>query len=276
MFPLIFWTQAEERSPEITARIGRSVGRSLGRSVEIWHTRHVLRLTPATATRPPRYKNSQDSWPRSLARPRAPAQCTRGNRWLMAAPGSHTFFHKPPVNPNLATLLHCTQISAINFPHCAVARLSAANLPSPSSTPPPLPPASVTSFCLSLFHHALVSLSSTAFLRPRPRSIPHRHIPSPSSQSLPDRGPHCHWQTDLNGGIKSIRSNGTRYIRPNENSAPEEEVDRGTISARLESTRSAEREDFCLRKSNWTLHYVKRSFFEDRGANWKYLATTWP
>lgn len=93
----------------------------------------------------------------------------------MAAPGSHTFFHKPPVNPNLATLLHCTQISAINFPHCAVARLSAANLPPPH----PPPPASVTSFCLSLFHHALVSLSSTAFLRSRPRSIPHRHIPSP-------------------------------------------------------------------------------------------------
>lgn len=35
----------------------------------------------------------------------------------MASPGSRSFFHKPRVNPpNLATLLHCTQISAINFP----------------------------------------------------------------------------------------------------------------------------------------------------------------
>lgn len=77
----------------------------------------------------------------------------------MAAPGSHTFFHKPPVNPNLATLLHCTQISAINFPHCAVARLSGSQ-PSPPSFlrlllvlvphPPFRPPATLFINLLSL------------------------------------------------------------------------------------------------------------------------------
>lgn len=64
--------------------------------------------------------------------------------------------------------------------------------------------------------------------------------PAASSQSLPDHGPHCHWQTDLNSGIKSIRSNGTRYIQPDENSA----LKKKPIVA------SAERGDFCLRKNN--------------------------
>lgn len=135
----------------------------------------------------------------------------------MAAPGSHTFFHKPPVNPNLATLLHCTQISAINFPHCAMARLSAASPPPPPSSAL----ASSPSISPSLYplHLPRLSFLSITLLRPWSRSIPHRHIPPASSQSLPDRGPHCHWQTDLNSGIKSIRSNGTRYIQSNENSA---------------------------------------------------------
>lgn len=91
----------------------------------------------------------------------------------MAAPGSHTFFHKPPVNPNLATLLHCTQISAINFPHCAVARLSAAC----SLSPPP-------SFVLhSLFRPLFLYTSLLATAAPFHLSPTH---PIASSQSLPD------------------------------------------------------------------------------------------
>lgn len=105
----------------------------------------------------------------------------------MAAPGSHTFFHKPPVNPNLATLLHCTQISAINFPHCAVAHLSAV-ISSPPLPPPSFPhpslssPAPVShppaSSCLSAAF-PFASLSSITLPRLWPDSIPHRHIPSP-------------------------------------------------------------------------------------------------
>lgn len=38
------------------------------------------------------------------------------------------------------------------------------------------------------------------------RSLHSRYPASPHSSN-------CHWQIDLNGGIKSIRSNGTRYIR---------------------------------------------------------------
>lgn len=140
----------------------------------------------------------------------------------MAAPGSHTFFHKPPVNPNLATLLHCTQISAINFPHCAVARLSAVS-------PPPSP----LFFLLLTVLHPLSRPSALAAFTPL--SLFPLHKPACDRGPVPSltdtshrlfivaprpRGPHCHWQTDLNGGIKSIRSNGTRYIRPNENSVP--------------------------------------------------------
>lgn len=66
--------------------------------------------------------------------------------------------------------------------------------------------------------------------------------PIASSQSLPGRGPHCHWQTDLNGSIKSIRSNGTRYIRSNENSNAKEEV------AVVGNANANARGDFCLRK----------------------------
>lgn len=148
----------------------------------------------------------------------------------MAAPGSHTFFHKPPVNPNLATLLHCTQISAINFPHCAVARLSAAN-------PPPPPPSSASSSSPSISpsryppHPPRLSF----LYNPAATAVPFHPSPThpaASSQSLPDHGPHCHWQTDLNSGIKSIRSNGTRYIQPNENSALKKNVDRCTARTR--------------------------------------------
>jgi len=139
----------------------------------------------------------------------------------MAAPGSHTFFHKPPVNPNLATLLHCTQISAINFPHCAVARLSGSQ-PSPPSFlrlllvlvphPPFRPPAYP-------LHQPPLSFLCNPPGRSRSRSIPHRHISLLLHSRSQAHGPHCHWQTDLNSGIKSIRSNGTRYIQSNENSA---------------------------------------------------------
>lgn len=135
----------------------------------------------------------------------------------MAAPGSHTFFHKPPVNPNLATLLHCTQISAINFPHCAVARLSAANPP-----PPPPSSASSSSPSISPSRYPLHPPRLSFLYNPPATAVPFHPSPThpaASSQSLPDHGPHCHWQTDLNSGIKSIRSNGTRYIQTNENSA---------------------------------------------------------
>lgn len=188
----------------------------------------------------------------------------------MAAPGSHTFFHKPPVNPNLATLLHCTQISAINFPHCAVARLSAANLP-----PPPLSlPFSSSCFCCLILPLAFPPSPRFSFLYCLPATAAPFH-PSPtypiaSSQSLPDRGPHCHWQTDLNGGIKSIRSNGTRYIRPNENSAL-----RKKSVERLGSTRHEMQNakiSACARVIE--RHCVKRPFSGGRRENLKYLATT--
>lgn len=157
----------------------------------------------------------------------------------MAAPGSHTFFHKPPVNPNHATLLHCTQISAINFPHCAVAA-SLGSQPSsssfllllphpPSRSFPPSPP----------------SLSYAVFLRPR--SIPHRHIPSPL---------HNRTQTavrivigkQISMAVLKVSAlmepaifDPTKILRRERNRLG---------SARLNSTRNAERENFCLRKSN--------------------------
>lgn len=101
----------------------------------------------------------------------------------MAAPGSHTFFHKPPVNPNLATLLHCTQISAINFPHCAVARLSAATPPlPPSAHRPPHRPSTL----VALHPPSLTRLHTTLLATAAPFHLSPTH-PIASSQSLPGR-----------------------------------------------------------------------------------------
>lgn len=104
----------------------------------------------------------------------------------MAAPGSHTFFHKPPVNPNLATLLHCTQISAINFPHCAVARLSAASPPPPPAPLPPSAPRPPPSRPSTLYSVSLFSTHSPACDRGPALHLSPTH-PIASSQSLPDR-----------------------------------------------------------------------------------------
>lgn len=182
----------------------------------------------------------------------------------MAAPGSHTFFHKPPVNPNLATLLHCTQISAINFPHCAVARLSAAS-------PPPPPPSSALASSPSISPTLYPPhLSRLSFLYNPPATAvpfhPSPTHPATSSQSLPDRGPHCHWQTDLNSGIKSIRSNGTRYIQSNENSA----LRKKSIIA----TTRTENVEISAYARVIERHCAKQLFSKDRETNIKYLATT--
>lgn len=132
--------------------------------------------------------------------------------------GVVAFFINPQSTPNLATLLHCTQISAINFPPlCRGASLA---------TPGSLVRRSFASFLhrssqpdLPLFLSSIYPPTfSTGSKRFQPRTKPHRRVLSPprrhrrsmpATPSLQLHSPHCHWQTNLNGSIKSIRSNGT-------------------------------------------------------------------
>lgn len=120
----------------------------------------------------------------------------------MASPGSRSFFHKPRVNPpNLATLLHCTQISAINFPPLCRGASLATHRPSFDLPILSLSLSRVPSFLVSFRLTCRWQAFSTAFSSP----------PSAAYASLRLHSPHCHWQTNLNGSIKSIRSNGTQY-----------------------------------------------------------------
>jgi len=157
---------------------------------------------------------------RSLARTRAPAQCSRGNRWLMAAPGSHTFFHKPPSQPPTSRLFYIVpRFQRLIFP-IVPQRISRQSAPSPPLPPRPLSSLHLLLFLLlphSFYGHWLspsrpsLSLSAVATPQPRPRFHPSPEQPV-AFFTVDPRSPHCHWQTDLNGGIKSIRFNRTRYI----------------------------------------------------------------
>lgn len=136
---------------------------------------YATRTSYSSPSPPFPHKNSQDGASSTLAR--APTQCTRGNRWLMASPGSRSFFHKPRVNPppppNLATLLHCTQISAINFPPlCRGASLATHR---PSFDHPILSLPLSRSFIPRLFppHVPVASVFNRVFLSPNlPRPTP--------------------------------------------------------------------------------------------------------
>lgn len=102
---------------------------------------YATRTSYSSPSPPLPHKNSQDGAGSTLAR--APTQCTRGNRWLMASPGSRSFFHKPRVNPPpppTSRLFYIVpRFQRLIFPHCAVAHLS-----------PPTVPLSTTQFSLSL------------------------------------------------------------------------------------------------------------------------------
>ena len=135
--------------------------------------------------------------------------------------GVVAFFINPESTPNLATLLHCTQISAINFPPlCRGASLAThRSTLSPHFFPSSfsqrsfdlpilsLPPSSLFLFRVPLF---FVSFRLTcrwqAFSTASLFSIAGS---ATYASSLRLHSPHCHWQTNLNGSIKSIRSNGT-------------------------------------------------------------------
>lgn len=138
--------------------------------------------------------------------------------------GVVAFFINPESTPNLATLLHCTQISAINFPPlCRGASLATHYLslsphlfPSSFSQPSfdlpilslslhsPLPFSLSRSLILHLFspHVSVAGVFNCVFLFSIAGSAAY-------ASSLRLHNPHCHWQTNLNGSIKSIRSNGT-------------------------------------------------------------------
>lgn len=161
----------------------------------------------------------------------------------MAAPGSHTFFHKPPVNPNLATLLHCTQISAINFPHCAVARLSAANLP-------PLHLPLLLLLLLLILPLALPPCPRFSFLYSLPATAAPFH-PSPthpiaSSSSRSQTAVRIVIGKQISMAVLKVSALMEPVIF-----GPTKILRERSGAIRLSSTqRTTEREDFCLRKSN--------------------------
>ena len=111
---------------------------------------------PAPAPAP---ASAGDAGPRGRRRLNVPEEIA--DLWLHR--GVVAFFINPQSTPNLATLSHCTQISAINFPPlCRGASLATPNL---SNHPPTYPSTHLSSTSISASSLSLsLSLSVSVFL----------------------------------------------------------------------------------------------------------------
>lgn len=115
--------------------------------------------------------------------------------------GVVAFFINPESTPPTSRLFYIVpRFQRLIFPHCAVAHLS-----------PPTVPLSTSQFSLSLSLSCVPSflVSFRLTCRWQAFSTAFSSPPSAAYASLRLHSPHCHWQTNLNGSIKSIRSNGT-------------------------------------------------------------------